>query len=169
MLLSHCSRIGKTNLRAIEKYAYSLVDRDITEPAALEEEIRTVEAMHSFEGQVREMFGMKRRALTARENKMLRAWISFGYDIEIVRRAYEMTISSTNEPSVPYTNAILERWNAEGLRTAQQIDAAMEEQKSKKEGKGKPAAPTLGNSFDTDDFFDAALRRTFANLDDGDA
>ena len=170
MLLSHCSRIGKTNLRAIEKYAYSLVDRDITEPAALEEEIRTVEAMHSFEGQVREMFGMKRRALTSRENKMLRAWISFGYDIEIVRRAYELTIGSTNEPSVPYTNAILERWNAEGLRTAQQIDAAMEEQKNKKEGKGqKPTAPTLGNSFDTDDFFDAALRRTFANLDDGDA
>lgn len=169
MLLAHCKRIGKTNLRAIEKYAYTLVDRDITDPASLEEEIRTAEALHSFEGQVRTLFGMKSRALTSKESKMLRAWVSFGYDIEIVRRAYEMTVNATGEASLPYANSILERWNAEGLRTAEEIDRDTAAQQAKKEGKSnlkKSGKPTLGNSFDTDDFFSAALRRSFAEPTD---
>ena len=89
---------------------------------------------------------------------MLRSWQSFGYDAEIVRLAYEKTVAATNEPSVPYANAILERWNAEGLKTAEQIRAYLEEQDAKKNGTGKRE---LGNSFDTDDFFEAALRRSY--------
>ena len=164
LLLAHCKKLGKINLRAIEKYAYKLVDRDITTPAALEEEFRTVEAMHSFEGQVRNLFGMKSRALTGREEKMLRAWVEFGYDIEAVRRAYEITVTATNEPSVAYANAIIERWHAEGLQTVEDIERAATEKKEKKE----EWKPTLGNSFDTDDFFEAALRRSFSeNSSDG--
>ena len=158
LLLAHCKNIGKANLRAIEKYAYRLVDRDITTPAALEEEFRTVEALHSFEGQVRTLFGMKARALTGREDRMFRAWVSFGYDMEVVRRAYEVTVAATNEASLPYANAILERWHAEGLQTAADVDRAIAEQKAKKDGQ----QASLGNSFDTDDFFEAALKRSFS-------
>ena len=157
LLLTHCRRIGKTNLRAIEKYAYTLVDRDITDAAALEEEIRIAEELHSFEGEVRRMFGMKSRALTGKEGKMLRAWVTYGYDIEVVRRAYEKTVSATNEPSVLYANAIIERWHGEGLRTAEEIDAAEASSQAQKE------PTTLGNSFDTDDFFEAALKRSFGD------
>ena len=89
---------------------------------------------------------------------MLRSWQSFGYNAEIVRLAYEKTVAATNEPSVPYTHAILERWNAEGLKTVEQICAYLEEQETKKNGTGER---DLGNSFDTDDFFEAALRRSY--------
>lgn len=159
LLLAHCKNVGKTNLRAIEKYAHTLVERDITTPAALEQEFRTVEALHTFEGQVRALFGMKARALTSREAKMLRAWVEFGYDAEVVRRAYELTVNATNEPSVPYANSILERWHADGLKTVEEIDRMLAEQKEKKEGRSGTA---LGNSFDTDDFFEAALKRSFS-------
>ena len=104
------------------------------------------------------MFGMKTRALTTKESKILRSWQTFGYDVEIVRMAYEKTVAATNEPSVPYTNAILERWHAEGLKTAEEIRFYLEEQESKKNGADKSG---LGNSFDTDDFFEAALRRSY--------
>lgn len=160
MLLAYCKRIGKTNLRSIEKKAYGLVDQGITDPVALEEELRTLEAMHTFEGEVRAMFGMKSRALTSREGKMLRAWADFGYGAEIVRLAYEKTVTATNEPSVPYANAILERWNAEGLRTAEEIRSYLAEQDAKKSGNGA-GKTELGNSFDTDDFFEAALKRSY--------
>ena len=165
MLLAHCKKMGKTNLRSIEKYAIRLADEGITDPTALENEIRTAEAVHSFEGEVRALFGMKSRALTSRESKMLRAWVQFGYDIEVVRRAYELTVNATNEPSPAYANAILERWHADGLHTLSEIDASIEAQRNKKEGKGnkKDATTTLGNSFDTDDFFEAALRRSFSD------
>ena len=104
------------------------------------------------------MFGMKSRALTTKESKLLRAWMGFGYGIDIVRLAYERTVAATNEPSVPYANAILERWNAEGLRTLGEVQEYLSEQEAKKNGAGKPE---LGNSFDTDDFFEAALRRSY--------
>lgn len=93
---------------------------------------------------------------------MLAAWISFGYDVEIVRMAYEITVNATNEPSLNYANAILERWNADGLRTVEEIQNYLAEAKAKKEGKAAAKAE-LGNSFDTDDFFEAALRRSFSD------
>ncbi len=164
MLLAHCRNIGKTNLRSIEKTAYQFVDRGITDASAMEEEIRTLETLHSFEGEARGLFGMKSRALTSRESKMLRAWVSFGYDIEIVRLAYEMTVHATGEASFPYANSILERWNAEGLRTLEQIEQAEEKQKQKKAAsKNDTAGNVLGHSFDTDDFLAAALRRSFSD------
>ena len=155
LLLAHCVRIGKDSMRAVEKYAISLVDRGIREPAALEEEIRVLEELHSFEGEVRKLFGMGKRALTTREKKMLRAWTELGYGIEAVQLAYEVTVHATKEPSVPYTNAILERWNAEGLHTEEEIRRSLEKPKK------RVKEPTLGNSFDTDDFFEAALKRSF--------
>ncbi len=162
LLLAHCKKIGKTNLRAIEKYAYTLVDREITEPEALEAEFLRAEALHTFEGEIRTLFGMRQRALTTKESKMLSAWLSFGYGIDIVRLAYEITVNATNEPSVAYANAILEHWNASEWRTLEEIQRGLESEKAKKAGKSGAGA-TFGNSFDTDDFFEAALRRSFEN------
>lgn len=165
LLLAHSAKIGKTNLRSIEKYAYQLVDRGITEPDALEEEFRTVEAMQGFEGEVRRLFGMKSRALTTQESKMLRSWIQFGYGIDVVTHAYELTVNATGEASVPYANSILERWNADGLHTIEEIkchDEAKRQKKTAKKGGKTSSSSDLGNSFDTDDFFEAALRRSFA-------
>lgn len=155
LILAHCKRIGKKTMRAAEQYAFSLVDRGITEAEQVNEAIRVSEALHTFEGEVRTLFGMKSRALTSRESKMLEKWVSFGYGIDVVKLAYEMTVSATNEASVPYANAILERWNADGLQTLEQIQAALEADKVKKGSK-----PETG-SFDTDDFFEAALKKGF--------
>ena len=162
LLLAHCKRIGKVNLRSIEKYAFTLADKGITDAEAMEEQIRVVEAMHTFEGEVRTLFGMKSRALTSKESRMLEAWVSFGYGIDVVRIAYEMTVGATNEPSVPYANAILERWNAEGLRTVEQIEQRLAEERAKREGKTNGES-VLGNSFETDDFLNAAIQRGLGN------
>ena len=160
LLLAHCKRIGKSNLRAIEKYAYTMVDKGINDVESMEDEICTVEAMHTFEGEVRALFGMKSRALTSKEGKMLSAWLSFGYNIDIVRMAYEITVNATGEPSLPYTNAILEKWNANAWKTTDEIEAGMNAEREKREGNATPKKE-LGNSFDTDDFFEAALQRGF--------
>jgi DnaD/phage-associated family protein len=162
LLLAHCQKIEKKSLRAVEKYALHLADKGVVSFEAMEEEIRIAEAMYTFEGQIRSLFGLGKRALTTKEKKMLGAWVSFGYDIEIVRIAYEMTANATGEASLPYANSILERWNAEGLKDAKAIEAYNEQARAKREGK-KGAKTGLGNSFETDDFFEAALRRTFAD------
>ncbi len=157
LILEYCKQIGKTNLRAIEKYAFSLEDKGITDVAAVEVEIRRAEAMVSFEGRVRTLFGMGARALTAKEKKMLFAWLSYGYGEEIVGMAYEITVNATGGASVAYTNSILERWHTEGLKTAEEIRRALEDEAAQKTPKKKSA----GKEPEGDELLEAALRRSF--------
>jgi DnaD/phage-associated family protein len=98
---------------------------------------------------------MKARALTAKEKKCIGLWFGkFGFGEDVITKAYEMTIAGTNgDPSVPYANAILQRWFDEGLRTIEDIEKAAAERAE--------AGGSDDGSFDTDDFFEAALKRSY--------
>ena len=157
--LSHCRRIEKTQMRAIERYAIKLADRGISTPEALEEEFCAVEAMRTLEGKVRAMFGMKSRSLTKKEEAFLRAWNEYGYGEEIISVAYELTVNATGEASLPYANSILKRWHEEGLDTLERIRESLEKRET---DAGAESSPILGNSFDTDAIFEAALSRSFS-------
>ena len=156
VLFDYCSRRGKKSLRYIEKKAFGLVDEGITTVDALAAHIEKMELIASLEGQIRTLFGMKDRELTTKEKKFIEKWITkFGYGIDIIKKAYETTVDAIHEPSPAYANAVLERWNKEGFTTLEQIERAQSE-----------ALPTEG-SFDTDDFFEAALKRSMEKMKEG--
>lgn len=159
LLLAHCARIEKKGLRAIERYAISLIDRGITTSAALEEQVQILEAQHTLEGKVRSIFGMKSRSLTEKERKMIGAWIGFGYGEDVIRRAYEITVDAIHEPSMQYTNAILDRWHAEGLKTLDEIDRKIEAERAAKSA--ERSTDSDFKTFDADAAFEAALKRSF--------
>ena len=158
-LCEHCAKIGKNSGRYLETTAIALYDDGITDKAALDEHLRLAQAKHDLEVQIRSLFGMNMsRALTTREKRFIDSWIgTFGYGFEIIKLAYEITIDKINEPSLNYANAILESWNAKGLKTEAEIKAQIE---AEAEAKGEPAA---GKSFDSTDFFEAALRRSYGD------
>jgi DnaD/phage-associated family protein len=157
LLLAHCAKIGKKSVRYVEKFAFSLYDDGITTPAALQECLKKKEEMEEVEGKLRTLFGMNSRALTTKERKLIDTWLfTYRYGMDIITRAYEITVDAIGKSSIPYTNSILERWAAADLHTLAEIDAA--EQARTTAGQAKL---TPGNSFDTDDFFDAALKRSF--------
>ena len=83
------------------------------------------------------------------------------YDRPIIEKAYEVTISNTGKPSVSYANAVLENWYKAGLGTLEEIEASIAEYQKNhdKSGETKPA----GSSFVTDEFFEAALRRSYGD------
>ena len=148
-LCDHCVSIGKKSLRYIEKKAFGLYDEGITTHEALVAHIEKLNRLLSFEGQIRKLYGMNSRELTTREKKYIEKWVvTFGYGMDVIRKAYEKNADATSDPTPAYTNAILERWNKEGLKTLDEIEAA-DSQKLPGEG-----------SFDTDDFFEAALKRS---------
>jgi hypothetical protein len=155
LLLAHCQRMEIKSMRGVEKYAISLIDRGVSTVEALEARMREIEELHSLEGKIRTMFGLKSRSFTSKEKKMLEAWVLWGYGEEIIRLAYEITVGAIKEPSLPYTNSILERWHVQGWATQEQIEKGLEEERAEKQG-----APTVGKSFDTDDFFEAALKKS---------
>lgn len=152
MLLTYCVSLGKKTLHYAEKIAFEFYDQGITTGEMLAEELRRREAAADAEGRIRRLFGVGERAFTTKEKKFISAWINdMGYSMEIIEKAYEVTADATGKGSFAYANSVLERWFASGYRTLSEIE------ESYKSGEGK--APVEG-SFDTDSFFEAAVKRS---------
>lgn len=155
MLLTYCVSLGKKTLHYAEKLAFALYDAGITTGEQLSEELRRRELASDAEGKIRTLFGVGERAFTTKEKKFISSWINdMNYSIEIIEKAYEVTADATGKGSFPYANTVLERWNAAGLRTLEEIEASY-----KKSGSESPSV----GSFDTDSFFEAAVRRSLGN------
>ena len=161
ILLAHCKRMEFRSFRQVERYAISLIDRGIATAEALESCLQEMEAAHQLEGAVRQMFGLKSRALTSKEKNAIEKWVTYGYGEDVIRLAYEITVNSTGNSSIPYANSILERWHTEGLKTEQEIQRRLAQEREEKEGK-----TSLGSSFQVNDFFEAALQKSFRNSQD---
>jgi DnaD/phage-associated family protein len=154
LLLSHCVRMEKKSLRYAEKTAISLFDEGVTDAAALEERLARIESLSTALGQIRAMFGAASRALSTKEKRMIEQWVLvMKYDMDVLKLAYDATVDAIHEPSFAYANTILDRWYAAGYRTAEDVEAALAEYRRQKEGKS--------NGFDLDDFFEAALKKTY--------
>ena len=68
-------------------------------------------------------------------------------------------------PKMSYMNSVLANWNRDGLRTIEQIDeaqAAFNQSKQKVHKGGADEASAQG-TFDTEDFFEAAVRRSLGD------
>ena len=159
LLFAHAAEIGKRSVRYIEKLALSFFDRGITEYAELEEELAARAKSAETEKIVRKIFGIGRRALTEKEERFIRNWtVKYGYGEDIITRAYEITVNNTKDASMDYANAVLENWYKASLTTLEAVDESIAARKAEK--KPAEAKGTL-SSFDTDDFFDAALKRSY--------
>lgn len=156
VLMHYCAETDKRSMRYLEKVAVSCLDDGITEATVLQAELRSREEKKSFEGSVRNMFGIGSRSFTKKEKSSISAWReNYAFGLDIIGKAYEITVNATGKASIPYANAIIEKWYAEGLKTLEEIEAYLIKDKAE-HGEGAV-------SFDVDDFFDAALKRTYSN------
>lgn len=173
LLFAHAGKTEKRSVRYVEKLALSLVDRDITKYEELEAELASLEKTENAIVKIRSLFGMGTRAVTPQEKKMISNWcVKWKFSDEIIEKAYEITANTTGGASLKYANAILENWHNEGLKSLEEIESYSVEYDKSKRGaskytkKGSNATP-LESSFDTDDFFEAALRRSYEETSGG--
>ena len=169
ILLSYCRRLserrGSTkSLHYVETVAFGFYDEGICDAVSLQHKLRQMELMAETEGQLRSLFGMGSRALSTTEKRYFSTWLyDYGYGMDIIRRAYEITVDAIGEPKVKYTNSILSSWNSKGLKTLDAVNAFVEAS-DRERGKGKgETARRVGSTFETDSFFAAALRRNFGD------
>ncbi len=172
ILATHYCNWSKANdsrpsVRGFEKLAIAFYDRDIMDVEALQEELLRQEQMRSVEGKLRKLFGIGARTLTAKEKKTFSDWVhTYQYDMEMITLAFETGADAATDVNVPYVNSILKRWHTEGIRTPADVQAgreAREAEKDKRKAKSKGKAEQSSGSFDTDDFFDAAMRRSLGD------
>lgn len=159
LLFGYCVGKGKGSLRYIEKTAIELVDRGILTYDELEEYIRRTENTEKLEYKLREMFGIGSRALIKREKEAFMRWCGeWNFSLEVIEKAFEVTIENTKTASVPYCNSVLDRWHASGYTTVSQVEEALIKYKHDKND-----AREQKGSFELDEFFEAALNRSFGN------
>ncbi len=168
ILLAHCREKGKTSLRYAEKLAVSLYDQEITTPEALCEYLHARALAESEEGNIRRLFGIGTRSLTAKEKGYIADWVvKYGFGTNMLEKAHEIAVEATNNPNLAYVNSILTRWHEEKITTPDEADrdreahrAAAETKPSGTRGKKQQPPPTDA-SFDVDEFFAAAIRRGY--------
>lgn len=149
----------KKSLHYVEKMAFSLYDEGVLDLAALNAKLQTFDGLAQSESRLRAMFGIGERAITPREKKFFSTWLyDYNFSMEIIELAYNITVDTKGKLSFPYMNSILADWDAKGLRTVAAIQEEQEKFKTEKSPK-----KNNGGSFETDDFFKAAVRRSFGD------
>jgi DnaD/phage-associated family protein len=166
LLFAHAKKLGKRSVRYVETLAIRFFDEGVTGYSELEERLQNIEKVDTAEQYIRKLFGLSSRALIAKEKAMVEKWIlTMHYDRPVIEKAYEVTINNTGKPSISYANAVLENWYKAGLATREEVEASIEEYQKNKESEKTGEKRPDGTSFDTDEFFEAALRRSYEGVE----
>lgn len=160
VILAYVLRIGKRSVRYAEKIAIGLYDDGITSAEATVARISEMEQSKEILSQIKSIYGFGSRALTNTEETLFTKWTQkYGYDIEVIRIAYDITVNAIQKPAPKYTDKIIEKWYSEGLRTVTEIEERERAKREASAGEGEPQ-----KSYELDDFFTAAMNRSFNDL-----
>lgn len=153
----------RVSVRAVERLACDCADNGVRAYPELEKWLVSLERARTIEGRVRSIFAPD-RPLSKREKEIIARWSAYGFGEEMLSLAYEKTVAATGKSSFAYADRILTRWNEENIRTPADVardDSARRAaaEQARPDGAKQPASE---GSFDTQDFFEEALRRSYA-------
>lgn len=109
------------SLRAIEKEAYAWAERGID---TVEEAAAFIQNQNFRNSKLRRLMDILQihgRSLTAAEERYALGWLDLGMEEELISMAYERTCLNTGGLNWPYMNKILQRWQEQGFRTAEDV------------------------------------------------
>ncbi|MBR4102181.1 MAG: DnaD domain protein [Oscillospiraceae bacterium] len=118
-LLGYCVSIDKVSMSYAESIAISWTELEILTLEQAESEIRRLTTEHSYLSEIRRMFEMQ-HSPTSQQKKYIESWRQKGYSMELIRYAYELTIESIEKLNFKYINTILEKWETQGITSAEQ-------------------------------------------------
>ena len=173
ILAAHLASGGKLTVTRLVNEAIRQVERGIDTPELLEDYIRNIESEESYTREFRRLFGIYTRTLTPTEKKYFKRWYEdFGFSLEIVGEAYDISVSNTTKLSLSYMDKILTRWYDGGCKTLADCRALSEKDKLTLADRRKKIAGTAEKkptqsakfaSFDPTEALKAALERSYGS------
>ena len=162
LIFSYCASIGKPSVHYVEKTAYNLYDEGIDTVEKTENYLADLERKRSAGDRAARLFGLGQRRLTAKEKEAFDRWINlWGFSEPMLTLAYDAATEKTGRFSLAYMDKIVTRWHEENVTTVEQVHSEAETRKLT----AQSAAQGAAGSFDTDDFIDAALKKSYAQLE----
>ena len=165
-LISYCYENERRSLKYVEKMAFVLTEQGICTEEDLVQYIDERKRFATLEWQLKRKFGMGNRDFTKTQSSLVRKWEKdYAFPLEVITLAYDITVDTINKLEFKYMDKILTRWYENGCKTEGDVLAFIEKEKLTRtptEEQKKPPKSTVGvSSFDTDDFFNRALERSY--------
>ncbi len=170
-LISYCYENERRSLKYVEKMAFVLTGQGIVTEEDLVQYIDERKRFATLEWQLKKKFGMGNRDFTKKQEALVRKWEKdYGYALDIITLAYDITVDNINKADFSYMDAILTKWHNAACRTeadvtdfiAREAAERKSAQENNKQKETKSPKSTVGDSsFDTDDFFNRALERSY--------
>ena len=161
-IYNYCKRKNKTTVHYIEKTAFNLYNEGIDTDEKLQEYLKNKEAFESVAGNIRRIFGLGARSFTKKEESLIEKWTNtYSFSLDMIEYAYELTVDSIGKASLSYAGKIMENWFLNGIKT---LDEAKQADIEHKKNNNPQDNNNLKSSFDTDEFFEAALKRSYDNI-----
>lgn len=158
-LLAYCFRIGKKSVRYVEKLAIGFYDEGITSGVDTIAKITEIEQSKEVFGKLKRMFGFGSRELSKIEQELFKKWVfTYGYELDEIRIAYNITVDRINKAEPKYTDKIIENWYKNGIHGIEKIE------ESERNKKGDQGDGNSQKSYKVDEFFEAAMKRSFDDL-----
>ena len=144
ILFEYCVSCGKTNMRYIEKIAYSWADNGIVTPEQANKFVKNSNKEQSILTTYKKNFRISGREFTRTEEKMLLSWLNeYKADEELIMRAYDSTVMNTGKVSFKYMDAIIKN-EMESKNTKQTHKLSSNIEKSK--FRNYPKDKTIGDA-----------------------
>ena len=159
-LFAYCKKQGKNSVAYAVRTALGMYDDGIRTVGELEAKISYLDRLSDSTMQIRRMFGLGERALTASEKQYIETWtMEWKMPMEVIRCAYEITIKNIEKPRMSYVNKILSGWHDSGIHTVEAVAAAEEAYARQKQT--QPSDGVGEHSFKLDEFLELAMKRSF--------
>ena len=159
MVLGYCHDNGYSIIYA-KKLFTRLVDNGITTIDGTRAELEFIASHNTYSTEVKTIFGIN-RAFTANETKIVEKWQKeYAFTPEVIRLAFDKG-AALEKATIGYCNKILINWREEKLVSADEIRAYLDKKKEDYQKKSTSVKPTENSSFSTDDFFAAAVKRSY--------
>ena len=113
---SYCVENGKKGIRYIEKTSAGWNAQGIDTEQKAERYINEQREKKSVSGKIVKMIGASDRALTENEKKSIDQWAVQFSDLDIIKKAYDITVENTGKYTLSYMNRILSNWNEKGYK-----------------------------------------------------
>lgn len=126
------------------------------------------------EMEMRRLLGIYGRTLTKTEREHFKRWMhEYGYSVNIIGEAYDVTVAAINKISLPYINSILTEWHAAGCSTIEECRAKINTRKhdnaknvnnsSQKAKRSATAETPKYADFNSEDALLRALERSYGD------
>ena len=150
----------------IEKTAYALYNDGIDTLEKFEKYVKDQEAYGSITGRMRRLFGVGDRSFTKTEKSYHTKWIKdWQMPYELIEYAYDITVDAKGKLIYPYMSKILSDFHDENITTLEAAEARTDGYRSKlkeeREKSGQSFGSDVKSSFDSQEFFDRALKRSY--------